>query len=122
MAHRPEGIRNVTLFGHGSSGKTALIDAVAYVTKATNRHGNTADGSSVSDSEPEEKERKQTLTLRTEDAILLAAPEHDAIRVAWLIDRVTMAADTLEQRLLPGADQPAETFRGRFEEEADRAD
>jgi elongation factor G len=61
MAHGSEDIRNVALVGHGHSGKTALIDAIAFHTKMTTRLGSVTDGSSVSDVEPEEKERKQTL-------------------------------------------------------------
>lgn len=62
MAHRSEDIRNVALFGHGDSGKTGLIDALAVLTKVVQRHGNSADGSSISNIEPEEKEKKHTLT------------------------------------------------------------
>lgn len=62
MANRSETIRNVVLFGHSSSGKTALVDALAFATKASPRHGDSAAGTSVSNAEPEEKERKQTLT------------------------------------------------------------
>ncbi len=61
MASGSDGIRNVALFGHGHSGKTALVDAVAFHAKLTSRLGTTADGSSISNTEPEEKERKQTL-------------------------------------------------------------
>lgn len=62
MAHGSEDIRNVALVGHGHSGKTALTDAIAHHLKLTSRLGSVADGTSVSDVEPEEKERKQTLT------------------------------------------------------------
>ena len=62
MAHRSEDIRNVALFGHGDSGKTGLVDALAVLTKVAQRHGNSADGSSISNIEPEEKEKKHTLT------------------------------------------------------------
>ncbi|MCA8943995.1 MAG: elongation factor G [Planctomycetes bacterium] len=62
MAHRPEDIRNIALIGHGGTGKTAIIDALAFATGASTRHGNTADGTSVGDTEPEEKERRHTLT------------------------------------------------------------
>ncbi|MCA8974659.1 MAG: elongation factor G [Planctomycetes bacterium] len=61
MAHGSEDIRNVALVGHGHSGKTALIDAIAHHCKLTTRLGSVADGTSISDNEPEEKERKQTL-------------------------------------------------------------
>jgi elongation factor G len=62
MPHRTPDIRNFALVGHGSAGKTATLDALAYVAKVTPRHGNTDDGSSISDTEPEEQERHQTLT------------------------------------------------------------
>lgn len=61
MAHSAEDVRNVALFGHGHSGKTALVDAIAHHTKLTTRIGSTADGSSISNTDPEERERKQTL-------------------------------------------------------------
>lgn len=61
MASFAEGVRNVALVGHGHTGKTALIDAIAHHCKLTTRIGTTADGSSISDTEPEERERKQTL-------------------------------------------------------------
>ena len=62
MAHQVADLRNLAVLGHGGSGKTALVDALAFATKVSGRHGNTSDGSSISDSEPEERERKQTLT------------------------------------------------------------
>ncbi len=61
MSHPSQDIRNLAVFGHGNSGKTALVDALAVHTKVTNRHGDSADGTSISNTEPEEKERKQTL-------------------------------------------------------------
>ncbi len=62
MAHRSDSIRNVVLLGHSHSGKTALVDALAFATKTSTRHGDSAAGTSVSNAEPEEKERKQTLS------------------------------------------------------------
>jgi translation elongation factor EF-G len=62
MAYASEDIRNVALFGHGHSGKTMLLDAIAHHCKLTNRLGNTADGSSISNTEPEERARVQTLS------------------------------------------------------------
>ena len=61
MSHPVSDLRNIALFGHGGSGKTALIDALAYTTKTSSRHGDSADGTSISDTEPEEKEKKHTL-------------------------------------------------------------
>ncbi len=62
MAHAAQDVRNLVLIGHGGTGKTALVDALALKSGAANRRGDSADGSSISNTEPEEKERKQTLT------------------------------------------------------------
>jgi elongation factor G len=47
-------IRNVGLFGHGSSGKTSLTEAMLFNAKSTTRLGRVEDGNTVSDWEPEE--------------------------------------------------------------------
>ncbi len=62
MAHGSEAIRNAALVGHGHSGKTALVDAIAHHCKLTTRLGSITDGSSISNTEHEERERKQTLS------------------------------------------------------------
>jgi elongation factor G len=62
MAHASEDIRNVALIGHGHTGKTALVDAIAHACKLTSRIGSIADGTSISNTEPEERDRKQTLS------------------------------------------------------------
>jgi len=56
-------IRNVTILGHGTSGKTLLAESLLYMVGATTRRGNPADGSSVLDSSPEEIRRKMTLSM-----------------------------------------------------------
>ncbi len=61
MTARSETLRNVALFGHSYSGKTALIDAIAFATKVASRHGDSAAGTSFGNQEAEEKERKHTL-------------------------------------------------------------
>ncbi len=50
-------IRNVALLGHGSSGKTSLLEAALYLTKGSDRLGKVTDGTTVSDYDPEEIER-----------------------------------------------------------------
>jgi len=62
MAQRSEDIRNLALLGHSSTGKTALVDALALFSKVVNRRGDSADDTSISNTEEEEKERHQTLT------------------------------------------------------------
>jgi elongation factor G len=54
-------IRNVSLIGHGASGKTSLCEGMLFNAGATNRLGSVDDGTSISDFDPEEKERKTTI-------------------------------------------------------------
>ena len=51
-------IRNITLLGHGGSGKTALAEAMLYSAKAIDRLGRSADGNTAMDFDPEEVKRK----------------------------------------------------------------
>ena len=53
-----EKIRNVVLLGHGSSGKTTLAEAMAYLSGVTSRMGKVEDGSTVSDFSKEEQKRQ----------------------------------------------------------------
>ncbi len=50
-------IRNVTLLGHGGSGKTALLDAMCHAAGATSRLGDPAEGNALTMFRPEEKSR-----------------------------------------------------------------
>ena len=55
--YRTDEIRNVVLLGHGGCGKTSLVEAMAYVSGATNRMGKVADGNTISDFDKEEQKR-----------------------------------------------------------------
>lgn len=50
-------IRNITFMGHSGNGKTSLIEALIYNTKATKRMGNVSSGNTVTDFTEEEIER-----------------------------------------------------------------
>ena len=63
MTNAIEAIRNVAFLGHPSSGKTTLIDALAFHLGAAPRKGSVADKTSISDTEPEEQDRQHTLQL-----------------------------------------------------------
>ena len=56
-------VRNIAFVGHPSSGKTTLVDAVAYALGASDRKGSVGDKTSICDTEPEEQERQHTLQL-----------------------------------------------------------
>lgn len=58
MTFTADKIRNILLAGHGGSGKTALAEAMLFKSGATERMGNTNEGSTVSDFDPEEIRRK----------------------------------------------------------------
>jgi len=60
-----EKIRNVAVIAHGGAGKTSLVEAMLFDTKATDRLGRIEEGNTVTDYEPEEINRKITLASAT---------------------------------------------------------
>jgi elongation factor G len=61
--HKTEDIRNVAVVGHGASGKTSLVDALAFVAGTSKRHGSVKDGTALTDYTPDEIERKYSINL-----------------------------------------------------------
>ncbi len=57
-------IRNIAVVGHGASGKTSLLEAMLFKTGATPRLGSVDEGTSVADYEPEEREKKFTMSAK----------------------------------------------------------
>jgi len=55
-------IRNVCLLGHGGSGKTSLVEAMAYLSGITSRLGKVADGNTLSDYSKEEQKRQFSIS------------------------------------------------------------
>ena len=58
-----DAIRNVAFVGHGASGKTSLVDALAFVSGSSRRHGSIRDGTTLTDYSPDEIERKHSISL-----------------------------------------------------------
>ncbi|MGH2979712.1 MAG: GTP-binding protein, partial [Solirubrobacterales bacterium] len=63
MAHKgPQRIRNIVIVGHRGAGKTSLNEALLFEAGVINRLGSVADGTTVSDSEPDEQEREMSIS------------------------------------------------------------
>ncbi len=62
-------IRNIALIGHGGCGKTSLAEAIAYHGKIITRIGRVDEGTTICDSDEDEKERKISI-----GASLLSCP------------------------------------------------
>lgn len=56
-------IRNVGLFSHGGAGKTSLLEAMLYTSKATTRLGRVDEGNTISDYDPDETRRHISIQL-----------------------------------------------------------
>jgi elongation factor G len=73
--HDSSEIRNVAVLGHGDAGKTSLVSALLYGAKAVNRLGSVPEGTTTTDFEEEEIERKISLSAG------LAHLEHEGCRI-----------------------------------------
>ncbi len=62
-AYNTPEIRNVAVLGHGASGKTSLVDALAFVAGTSKRHGSVKDGTALTDYTADEIERKYSINL-----------------------------------------------------------
>jgi elongation factor G len=60
-----DNIRNVVLVGHTGTGKTSLVEAMLFRAGVTNRLGRVDDGTTVCDSNVDERERHHSLSLAT---------------------------------------------------------
>ena len=59
--YQVEEIRNIAFCGHGSSGKTTLVDKLLTSTGTVNRQASVEDGTSICDFDDEEKHHQYTI-------------------------------------------------------------
>jgi len=71
-------IRNVVLVSHGNAGKTTLLEGILFKKKLISRMGKVEDGNTVSDYQPEEKNRKFSISLS------IIPVEHKGIKINFL--------------------------------------
>ncbi|HEX9988429.1 MAG TPA: elongation factor G [Chloroflexia bacterium] len=62
-AYSTEQLRNVGLFSHGGAGKTSLLEAMLFTSKAITRLGRVDEGNTVSDYDPDETKRHISVQL-----------------------------------------------------------
>src|SRR5438067_2256055 len=92
-----ENVRNVVLISHEGAGKTSLVEAALFDTGAIGRLGKADEGTTVSDFEPDERERKISIGTA-------AVPvERRAERRETLIEAICETDDDLLTQYLEGA-------------------
>ncbi|AFN75960.1 translation elongation factor 2 (EF-2/EF-G) [Melioribacter roseus P3M-2] len=56
--YNPDAIRNISLIGHGGSGKTSISELLLFTSGATNRIGKIEEGNTISDFNQNEIEKQ----------------------------------------------------------------
>ena len=68
-AFKTENVRNVVMVGHGGSGKTTLIDAIAFACGTSKRRGRVDDGHALTMTTPEEVDHGMSMQVTVGHAV-----------------------------------------------------
>ena len=68
-AFKTENVRNVVMVGHGGSGKTTLIDAIAFTCGTSKRRGRVDDGNALTMTTPEEVDHGMSMQVTVGHAV-----------------------------------------------------
>ncbi|NNF27659.1 MAG: elongation factor G, partial [Gemmatimonadetes bacterium] len=68
-AFKTENVRNVVMVGHGGSGKTTLIDAIAFTCGTSKRRGRVEDGNALTMTTPEEVDHGMSMQVTVGHAV-----------------------------------------------------
>jgi elongation factor G len=60
--YEPDAIRNLGIFSHGGEGKTSVVESILFLAGENTRLGKVDEGTSLMDYEPEEIDRKATIS------------------------------------------------------------
>ena len=92
MDYASKDIRNILVAGHAGCGKTTLVEALLYMSGATERMGRVEDGTTVSDFDPEESRRKASLNASVVP-VEMNGTKYNLIDAPGLFDFETGAAE-----------------------------
>ena len=84
-----EKIRNVVLLGHGSCGKTTLVEAMAYTTGILKRQGRIEEGNTISDYDKEEQKRLFSISTTVAPPVILTSSGRQRKHLRLLMRRLS---------------------------------
>ena len=94
MEYASKDIRNILVAGHAGCGKTTLVEALLYLSGATERMGRVEDGTTASDFDPEEAKRKASLNSSVVP-VEIGGTKYNLVDVPGLFDFEAAGAEGL---------------------------